>query len=110
MADIRSQLKELALPCPAGDRVKSAIGRAAKESGLSYERTRKIWYGEAHRIEAAEIELVRVAHIKKEIREFRKHVAHVQNYISRQEALLRTTDEDFHSENLAALGSLHLRA
>jgi hypothetical protein len=48
--------KRCSQPCPPGDQVKAAIGRAADRTGLPISRTRDIWYGDARRIEAWEME------------------------------------------------------
>ena len=103
MADARQMLKELALPCPLGDRVKSAIERAAKEADLPYERARKIWYGEARRIEHHEFQKIEQAAQRKRMRMARNELHELKARISRLEALFSSTDPDFHSEALAAL-------
>jgi len=45
----------------AGDSVKAAIVRAARALGWAHSRTRDIWYGNAHRIDAVEIDALRAA-------------------------------------------------
>ncbi len=55
------RLRALAEPRPVGDRVKSAIGRAARATGLSYWRVFDLWYSKARRIDAAELEAIRSA-------------------------------------------------
>lgn len=109
MIDVRSALKELALPCPLGDRVKTAIDRAARGAGLSYARARDIWYGNAARIEAHEVEKVEQALLRKRNREARNELHELKARLSRLEALLASTDPDFHREALAALRDSSLR-
>jgi hypothetical protein len=46
-------------PCPPGDYVKAAIGRAADRIDIPFSRVRDIWYGDARRIEAWEMERLR---------------------------------------------------
>jgi hypothetical protein len=53
-----SGLRRLAEPRPAGDRVKSAIARAARRAGLTYWRAYDIWYGKARRIDADELSAI----------------------------------------------------
>jgi hypothetical protein len=52
-------VKQCSQPCPVGDAVKAAIGRAADRIGLPFSRVRDIWYGDARRIEAWEMERLR---------------------------------------------------
>lgn len=104
MSDVRKRLRELSLPCPLGDRVKSAIDRAAKEADLSYVRAREIWYGNARRIEHHEAEKIERAWERKQtqqrnrelLNEWHQHRAQM----ARIEALL-AQDEEFYSEMLA---------
>jgi hypothetical protein len=53
--------KMCAQPCPPGDYVKAAIGRAADRSGLPFRRVRDLWYRDARRIDAWEMEQLRTA-------------------------------------------------
>ena len=109
MTDIRAALKELALPCPLGDRVKSAIDRASRASGIPYARAREIWYGNNRRIEAHEAEKVEQALHRKRTREARNELHELKTRIARLESLLSSTDPDFHSEALAALRNSTMR-
>jgi hypothetical protein len=47
-------LRDLVAPPAPGESVKAQIGRAARRAGLSFTRSRKIWYGEAQLILAEE--------------------------------------------------------
>jgi hypothetical protein len=51
--------KHCSLPCPPGDSVKAAIGRTADRVGIPFSRVRDIWYGDARRIDAWEMESLR---------------------------------------------------
>lgn len=51
--------RRCAHPCPAGDIVKAAIGRAADRAGFSTTRMRDIWYGDARQIESWEMDALR---------------------------------------------------
>lgn len=53
-----AHLKELSEPWAAGERVKTAIARAAHLAGLSYWRAFDIWYGKARRVEQFERERI----------------------------------------------------
>lgn len=50
MSDCAAELRELSEPWLRGDKIKAAIGRAAKLAGLSYWRAFDIWYGKARDI------------------------------------------------------------
>lgn len=52
-------VRRCAEPCPAGDSVKEAIRRASGRLGFSFSRTQDIWYGEARRIDAREMDQLR---------------------------------------------------
>jgi hypothetical protein len=52
-------VRRCAEPRPAGDSVKAAIRRASKRLEISFSRTREIWYGDARRIDAAEMDRLR---------------------------------------------------
>lgn len=54
-------LRELAEPRPVGDRIKAAISRAARATGLPYARAFNVWYGRARRIDAHEAQQIRDA-------------------------------------------------
>ncbi len=45
--DTAAMLRLMAEPPVAGELVKQQIGRAARRCRLTYERARKLWYGEA---------------------------------------------------------------
>src|SRR5258708_37399719 len=49
VGDAALALRELSQPWTMGDRIKSAIERAARQSGLAYWRAFQIWYGKARR-------------------------------------------------------------
>lgn len=54
-------LRDLAEPRPVGDSVKSALRRAARTVGISSSRVKSIWYREARRIDASEMDAIREA-------------------------------------------------
>lgn len=52
-------IRVAAEPRPVGDSVKSAIRRAARSLGFSFTRAKDIWYGDARRIDAEEMDALR---------------------------------------------------
>lgn len=58
-------IRELAEPRPVGDTVKAALRRAARLVDFSPSRAKAIWYGEARRINAEEIDVLRAAHSRR---------------------------------------------
>lgn len=53
------ELVKMAADRRVGDTVKTAISRASSRLGWSYSRTEDIWRGEARRIDAWEMDLLR---------------------------------------------------
>jgi hypothetical protein len=85
VTDVQAALRELAEPSVRGDRVKAAIERAARLTGLSYWRAFDIWYGKARRIEEAErariaeaVEQKRRAAARHELHELRTRIAKLE--------------------------------
>src|ERR1700694_2734257 len=52
-------VRRCAEPRPAGDQVKAAVRRASQRLGIPFSRTRDIWYGDARRIDAEEMDRLR---------------------------------------------------
>jgi hypothetical protein len=59
IAEAQALVRQCAEPCPAGTNIKGAIRTASKRIGMPYSRARDIWYGDARRIEAAEMDRLR---------------------------------------------------
>jgi hypothetical protein len=57
--EARNLVHRCAEPRPVGDSVKAAILRASRRLGLSFNRTKDIWYGNARRIDAGEMDRLR---------------------------------------------------
>ena len=55
----RTLVRRCAEPRPANDSVKAAIRRAAQRLETPFSRTRDIWYGDARRIDAEEMDRLR---------------------------------------------------
>jgi len=62
LAESQSLIRRVAEPCPAGDSVKAAIGRAARRLRWSYTRARAFWYADDRiKVSADEINQLRTA-------------------------------------------------
>jgi hypothetical protein len=96
-------LQELAEPSTRGDRVKAAIERAARLSGLSYWRTFDLWYRKARRIEDFEMNAINEALARKRAEEARNELSQLRIRLERLESILALSDESFHRENLGAV-------
>jgi hypothetical protein len=57
--EAQTLVRRCAEPRPPGDQVKAAIRRASRRLGLPFTRTRDIWYGDARRIDAEEMDRLR---------------------------------------------------
>lgn len=84
-------LRRAAEPRGIGDSVKSAIRRAANKIGFTYSRAKDIWYANARRIDADEMDALR--------REAKKQAA----TYDRIAHAMASTDADFYREDIAAL-------
>lgn len=97
-------LRELAEPWPPGSKVKQAIERASRLSGLPYWRCWNIWYSKAHRVEAFEITAIADALERKRELEAKNELAELRLRFARLEARLLSTDEDFYRPQIDFLG------
>jgi hypothetical protein len=59
--EAQTLVRRCAEPRPAGDLVKVAIFRASQRLDMSFSRVRDIWYGDARRIDANEMDQLRRA-------------------------------------------------
>ena len=57
--EARALIRQCAEPCTAGELVKEAIFRASRRLEMSLSRARDIWYGDARRIDANEMDRLR---------------------------------------------------
>jgi hypothetical protein len=57
--EAQALIRRCAEPRPAGDLVKAAVRRASKRLDIPFSRTRDIWYGDARRIDAEEMDRLR---------------------------------------------------
>lgn len=100
MSDASLMLRELSEPWAAGERVKSAINRAAHLARLSYWRTFDLWYCKARRIETFEIEQIAEALRIKNEKAARNEFHELKIRLARLEASLSARDPDFHSADI----------
>lgn len=103
-------LRELSEPWPSGERVKTAIARAARLSGIAYWRAFDLWYQKARRIEPFEMEALANALERKRELEARNEVADLKLRIAKLESRLATTDEEFYRPTIDWLGKVACRS
>lgn len=89
-------LKELSRPKPEGDKVKTAIGRAARTAGLDYWRAFDIWYRKARRIDAHEAHQISEALRLKREREACNEYQELRTRLAKLESLLVQKVPNFH--------------
>jgi uncharacterized small protein (DUF1192 family) len=65
LCEAQSLLREYISPPIAGGSVKGRIYRAARHVGFTFSRTHTLWYGNAHRLDADEMDRLRAAAAKK---------------------------------------------
>ena len=104
MNEIAVQLRELSEPWEMGDKIKAAIDRAARRSGLSYWRTFDLWYGKARRIEQYEINAVVAELAEKKRQETRNEFHELKTRLAILESRLLQVDSDFHRETADQIG------
>jgi hypothetical protein len=98
--DPAAALKELSEPSTRGDRVKAAIERAARLSGLTYWRTFDLWYRKARRVEDYEITAITEALATKRAGDARNELSELRLRLLRLESLLLQTDAEFHRPSI----------
>lgn len=98
MPDYADNLRELAEPSARGDRVKTAIDRAARLSGLSYWRTFDLWYRKARKVEDYEIAAINDALTRKTRKDALNELSQLRLRIEILEARYAKTDPDLHRE------------
>jgi hypothetical protein len=95
MVNAAALLRQLSEPWSSGERVKTAIWRAAELSGLNYWRAFDIWYGKARRIEPHEIEQIKQALKTKHQKAAVDELVELKKRIARLEIRLAAGDTDF---------------
>jgi hypothetical protein len=96
VSEARALVRRIAEPREVGDSVKAAIVRAARRLGFRFHRTRDLWYGDARRIDADEMDRLRELAAKAEAR------TAVANLLALRNSLAQA-DPDFHRPTIAAL-------
>ncbi len=96
-------LKELAAPISREEKIEAAISRAAKLSGLSYNRVFNIWYGKAKWGDAHEHDSVVKAVDEKRRREARNELHEIKTRVAIMESRLNQMDADFYRETIDRL-------
>jgi len=89
--DPSEMLKKLSEPWGPGDRVKTAIDRAAKRAGLNYWRAWDIWYRKARRVEEQEVTQIAAA-LKVKNETIRDEIDDLKQRLERLEARLSAGD------------------
>jgi hypothetical protein len=79
--EARTLVRRCAEPRPANDSVKAAIRRASQRLEIPFSRTRDIWYGDARRIDAEEIDRLRRGAEKTELAQALAAIEFLKNKI-----------------------------
>ena len=74
-------VRRCAEPRPAGDQVKAAVRRASQRLGIPFSRVRDIWYGDARRINAEEMDQLRREAEKAELAQAFAAIEFIRNKI-----------------------------
>lgn len=97
-------VRRVAEPRPVGDSVKAAIRRASRRLGFSPSRTKDLWYSNARRIDAEEMDaLRRAARQRREEDNARADACLAIERLVALRAALAAADENFHRATIAAL-------
>lgn len=89
-------VRRIAEPRDVGDSVKAAIVRAARRLGFPFSRTKDLWYGDARRIDASEMDRLRDLAAKREAELLRSRLLALRDGLA-------ATDAEFHRETIDAL-------
>jgi hypothetical protein len=79
--EAQTLVRRCAEPRPAGDQVKAAIRRASQRLEIPFSRTRDIWYGDARRIDAEEMDRLRRGAEKAELAQAVAAIGFLRNKI-----------------------------
>lgn len=90
----------LSEPRPGGEKIKTAVDRAARRAKLTYWRAFDIWYRKARRVEDYEIDAIIQAAEAKNSKEIREEVYELRNRLARIESLLVAQDPEFHRPSI----------
>ena len=96
ISEAQSLVQRVAGPRAGGDSVKSSIVRAARRLGFGFTRTKHLWYGDAKRIDAAEMDRLREEAGRVEARLLCTNLLVMRERLSK-------TDSRFHEHAITAL-------
>lgn len=101
MSDAATMLRELSEPWASGEKMKSALQRASRLSGLHYWRAFDIWYRKARRVEPEEVAQIEEALRLKNEKAARNELHDLKTRIAKLEARLSaSSDPDFHRHDI----------
>jgi hypothetical protein len=103
MIDPAPALKELATSASRDETIKQMVERAARLTGLSYWRTFDLWYDKARNITDEEREAISIALAKRRLEADRNEARELRVRLTRLEARLLQTDEDFYREEIGQI-------
>lgn len=96
VSEASSLLRRVAGPRDVEDSVKALIRRAARRLQWGFSRTKDIWYGNARRIDAAEMDRLRGEAARAEAEHLRARLVALRNGLA-------ATDPELHRETIDAL-------
>jgi hypothetical protein len=101
--DMAKALQELSAPHGRDEKMVAIIERSARLAGLSYSRCYEIWYRRARRIEHAEVVRIKEALRQKTRLDARNELHELRLRLTRLEAVLSISDEEFHRSEIDAV-------
>lgn len=87
----------------AAPTIAKRIQKTARKLGWSYYRTRDVWQEQARRIDAFEMDQLRIGKVTRQLQEARRAHAELTALIAGMEATLSSIDEDFHRPTIDRL-------
>lgn len=90
-------------PRPPGDSVRAAIGRACRKLGWRFNRTREIWYGNARRIGANEMDQLRALERERDAKSSATERARYLEQLAVLRTRLQMRDPEFHRADCLAI-------
>lgn len=110
LVEAQTLVRRLAEPCPAGDSVKAAIGRASRRVGFGFSRVRSLWYADNRiSVSAAEMDKLRRAAGAREKAERDELAIRVEALEQQLRALASRMpqDADFYGAQADLIGDAH---
>jgi hypothetical protein len=105
MSDVAfaSELIKDVVPAKGGATISARILATARNLGWRYNRARDVWYEQARRIDAREMDQLRAAREARKLREASDEYKELRARIARIEAALIAQDENFYRPHVDAL-------